>query len=230
MHSSSRRASRASLGLLLLAALSVGCRQDMHDQAKYEAFELSTFFADGASARRPPANTIARGQLAIEERFAHRDVAGEWVTELPMPLTPELLDRGRQRFEVFCSPCHDRTGSGRGMIVQRGFKAPPSYHTDRLRQVPIGYLFEVITNGGASMSGYGSQVKPGDRWAIAAWVRVLQASQNVPAAALSAQDLERVETGASLPYPTIPFASGSSDAGHGDAAARGGQDGGEHEP
>jgi mono/diheme cytochrome c family protein len=193
--------------VLVMAA--VGCRQDMHDQAKYEPLEASELFDNGAASRVPPANTVARGRLAYSDLFLTGLTAGDqWTATLPMALDEALLARGEQRFNIYCSPCHDRIGSGRGMIVQRGFLQPPSYHEERLREMPIGYFFDVISNGYGQMSGYRAQIKPRDRWAIAAWIRVLQRSQNATAAGLSADELANVEAGKDeRPAPA---------AGHGD--------------
>lgn len=178
--------------VLLSAAglLSSGCRQGMYDQPKKKALAESDFYPDGSSARVPPAGTVARGFLR-EDRALYAGLGpdGKFVTELPVPLTKELLLRGRERYDVFCSPCHARQGDGRGMIVQRGFKQPASFHIDRLRQQPIGYYFDVMTNGFNQMSSYASQVPPEDRWAIAAYVRTLQLSRAAPAGALSDADL-----------------------------------------
>ena len=121
---------------------------------------------------------------------------GQFVTALPVPLTRDLLERGRERFDIFCSPCHDRAGRGRGMIVQRGFKQPPSYHIDRLRAQPIGYFFDVMTNGFGEMSSYAAQVPASDRWAIAAYIRALQFSQHAPLSAVSERDLREIDAGA----------------------------------
>ncbi|MFB3817138.1 MAG: cytochrome c [Candidatus Methylomirabilales bacterium] len=122
--------------------------------------------------------TIPRGHLRADEPFYTGKSGGELVTTLPVPLTRKLLERGQERFEIFCAPCHDRTGGGRGMIVQRGYRQPPSYHIDRLRQAPIGHLFEVTTKGFGVMPDYAEQVPPADRWAIAAYIRALQLSQH----------------------------------------------------
>jgi mono/diheme cytochrome c family protein len=183
----------ATVAALLLLA---GCRQDMHDQAKYEPLEASALFADGAASRVPPAYTIAQGTLDSLDPF-HTGVAadGSWLEELPVELDAALLARGQERFDIYCSPCHDRLGTGRGMIVQRGFYVPPTYHQDRLRTAPVGYLFDVASNGYGRMSGYRAQVKPHDRWAIAAWIRVLQRSQFNVTASLSAEDRQRVAEG-----------------------------------
>jgi mono/diheme cytochrome c family protein len=163
---------------VLSAAALAACRQDMHDQPKYIPLRPSSFFSDGRSARPIPENTIARGHLDEDRAFyTGRDASGKLVTEFPIPVTKELLLRGQDRFNVYCTPCHDQTGSGNGMVPQRGFRHPPSYHTDRLRQMPVGHFFDVITNGLGAMQDYSAQVQPKDRWAIAAYIRVLQLSQ-----------------------------------------------------
>jgi len=155
-----------------------GCRQQMADQPSYRPLQQSTFFGDDRSARPLPPGTVAQGQLKADERFYTGKSGGALATSLPVPLTRELLARGQERFNIFCSPCHDRTGSGDGMVVQRGYRRPPSYHIDRLRQAPIGHFFDVITNGFGAMPDYAAQVPPADRWAIATYIRALQLSQN----------------------------------------------------
>ena len=136
------------------------------------------FYADRRGSRPVIEGTVARGQLKEDAAFYTGKINGQYVTEFPFPITAPVLDRGRERFNVFCSPCHSRLGDGNGMIVQRGFKRPPSYHIDRLRQKPVGYFFDVETNGMGSMGEYASQVPARDRWAIAAYIRALQLSQN----------------------------------------------------
>jgi mono/diheme cytochrome c family protein len=158
------------------------CRQDMHDQPKDKPFRQSELFDDKRSARPLVPGTVARGTLREDAVFYMGKVGNDFVTEIPVKVTEELLARGQPRFQVFCSPCHGRTGRGDGMVVQRGFKKPSSYHVDRLRQMPIGYFYDVITNGFGAMSDYAAQVPPEDRWAIAAYVRTLQYSQYAPAA------------------------------------------------
>ncbi len=173
---------------LIAAALLAGaaCRQDMHDQPKYKPLRESDFYSDGRSARPLVAGTIARGMLRGDAPFFTGRTSAGFVTELPVKVTPELLQRGRERFEIFCSPCHGRTGRGDGMVVQRGFKQPSSYHVERLRAAPVGYFYDVMTNGFGAMPEYAPQVSPADRWAIAAYIRVLQYSQYAPAADLPA--------------------------------------------
>ena len=168
----------------------------MHDQAKYEPFESSTFFSNGTSARPLVEGTVARGELRDNKVFFTGLTEDDrFADELPMELSPELLARGRNRFEAFCAPCHGRVGNGQGMVVQRGFKHPNSFHEERLRRSNVGYFFSVITNGFGEMSSYASQLEPQDRWAIAAYIRALQLSQNAPVDDLSPEDLERVAAG-----------------------------------
>jgi len=160
--------------------LAVGCvtRIDMHDQPKMKPLRENDFYADRRGSRPVVEGTVARGQLKEDSAFYTGKVNGQYVAEFPFPITAPVLERGRERFNVYCSPCHSRLGDGNGMIVQRGFKRPPTYHSDRLRQKPIGYFFDVETNGMGSMAEYASQVPARDRWAIAAYIRVLQLSQN----------------------------------------------------
>ncbi len=183
-----------TVALLALTALT-GCRQDMHDQPKYEPLETSAFFSDGRASRQPVPGTVARGELRDDDHlYRGLDANGELAATLPMPVTAEALTRGRERFDIFCSPCHGRAGDGRGMIVRRGFKQPESFHQDRLRDVPVGYFFEVATNGFGQMSGYSAQIPVKDRWAIGAYIRALQLSRNAPVAMLDATDLAALET------------------------------------
>jgi mono/diheme cytochrome c family protein len=205
----------------LIAALAwlafgvTACRQDMHDQAKLEPYESSRFFADGQASRLLPAGTVARGHLRAD-KLLHTGLTpeGTFTAALPMALTAPVLRRGRDRFDVFCAPCHDRLGSGRGMVVRRGFKAPPSFHDQRLRQVPVGYLFDVISNGFATMPSYASQIAVEDRWAIAAYVRALQLSQNARLAELPEAD-RRELAAATRPAPTPAAAPGQPPPGKG---------------
>jgi mono/diheme cytochrome c family protein len=164
-----------------------GCRQDMHDQPKYRGLRASDFFADGASARPLIANTVARGHLNDDTLlFTGKDGAND-STVFPFPVTDEVMARGQERFNIYCSPCHGRTGLGDGMVVRRGYKHPPLFSEQRLLDAPIGHFFDVITNGSGQMPDYQSQIPVNDRWAIAAYVRALQLSQHaspddVPAA------------------------------------------------
>ena len=152
----------------------------MHDQPRYEPLEASAFFPDGRSARPTLPDTVARGQLRTDTHLYTGKVAGKPAETFPFPVTREVLLRGRERFEIFCSPCHDRAGTGQGVVVQRGFRSPPSFHVERLRNAPVGHFFDVISNGFGTMQGYAAQVPVRDRWAIAAYVRALQFSQHAP--------------------------------------------------
>jgi len=190
----------------VLAVPVMACRQDMHDQPRYEPLEASKFFADGMASRQLPEGTVARGHLGDDVAFTTgKDATGNVVAELPMPATREVLTRGRGRFDVFCSPCHGRLGDGTGMAVRRGFKQPPSFHDDRLRDSPVGYYFDVMTHGFGVMPSYAAAIPPEDRWAIAAYVRALQLSQRAHLADLESADRSAVEaaaTGAAAPPAT----------------------------
>jgi Cytochrome C oxidase, cbb3-type, subunit III len=164
--------------LATVAMLLCGCRLDMHVQPKYLPYEPTTFFDDGRSERPPVPGTVARGHLHLDELLYTGKENGVVSNRFPFPITHEDLERGRQRYNIYCTPCHDYTGSGHGMIVQRGFPTPPSYHIDRLRQAPVGRFFAVMTNGDGSMYSYASRIEPEDRWRIAAYIRVLQLSQH----------------------------------------------------
>jgi mono/diheme cytochrome c family protein len=150
----------------------------MHDNPRYEPLEQSAFFADGRSQRPLVANTVARGQLREDEHLYTGKVNGQLANDFPVPVNEALMLRGQERFNVFCAPCHGRTGSGDGMVVRRGYRAPTSFHDARLRQAPAGYIFDVVTNGFGAMPDYATQVPVVDRWAIAAYIKALQLSQN----------------------------------------------------
>jgi len=161
---------------VLCAVAAAGCRQDMHNQPKYRPLRASTFFTDGSSARPLVEGTVARGTLQEDEAFFTGKAGGTLVAELPFPVDERVLDRGQQRFDIYCAPCHDATGGGRGMVVQRGFRQPPSLHDERLRSAPPGHLFDVMTNGFGVMPDYRTQINARDRWAIVAYIRALQLS------------------------------------------------------
>jgi hypothetical protein len=150
----------------------------MHNQPKFIPLRESGFYADGRSARPLVEGTVARGQLNDDDLLYTGKTAGQDATEFPYPVTAEVMARGRERYDIFCSPCHDRTGGGEGMVVKRGYRQPPSFHIDRLRQSPVGHFFDVMTNGFGAMPDYRAQVPVRDRWAIAAYIRALQASAN----------------------------------------------------
>lgn len=164
--------------LLVAVVLLIGCRRDMIDGARYKPLEASGFFTDGGASRPLPEHTLARGELRADEHYFTGRTNGNLVTTFPEPVTRATLERGRERFEIYCAVCHGRVGDGRGMIVQRGFPPPPSLHEQRLKEVPVGHFFEVITNGFGVMYSYANRVEPADRWAIAAYIRALQLSQH----------------------------------------------------
>ncbi len=203
--------------LLACVPLLSGCRQDMASQPRYDTFERSPFFRDNSSARPLPEGTVARGQLRADSHLfegrsgesgeqpravavlgaflagsplaaASVTFAPDQVDTFPFSVTERVLERGRQRFDIYCALCHGTTGEADGKIVERGYVRPPSYHIDRLRNAPAGYFFDVMTNGYGAMPDYASEVPVHDRWAIAAYIRVLQLSQNVPLDQLSPQE------------------------------------------
>ncbi len=183
--SSEPRSGRRSTRLLQIAAVAVatltaaGCRRDMFQQPYSKPLAPSDFFQDNHMASRPfVAHTVARGHLQEDDVLFTGKVGTNLVETFPFPITREVLERGRERFEIYCSPCHGRTGEGNGMIVQRGFPPPPSYHIDRLRKAPVGHFFDVITQGYGIMYSYAERVDPADRWAIAAYIRALQKSRD----------------------------------------------------
>jgi mono/diheme cytochrome c family protein len=150
----------------------------MHDQPKYEPLAESTFFADGLSARTPVTGTVARGQLREDSLLYTGKVGGENATMFPFAVDDQVMARGRERYDIHCSPCHARTGTGDGMVVLRGYRQPPTFHSERLRSAPPGHFFDVITNGFGAMPDYAAQIRAEDRWAIAAYIRALQLSHN----------------------------------------------------
>lgn len=186
--------------IISLVAIGAGCRYDMQDQPRYKAYKKSDFFADGRASRDLPDGTVPRGQLRSDKALytgkkenadpnapvlTTTDAAGNTliasfpndIEEFPVPVTAELLDRGEQRYKVFCIVCHGPVGNGDGMIVRRGFSKPPTYNDDRLIKAPVGHFYDVITNGQGKMNGYASQIPVADRWAIVAYIRALQISQ-----------------------------------------------------
>jgi len=190
-------ASRLFTGLALAACglLLAGCqiRQDMADQPKYKPLTPSSFFADGRSERTAPDNTVPRGALEDDALFVPKDS-----NAFPLELTPQVMQRGKDRYAIFCTPCHGIQGDGNGMVSMRGMKHPPTYHQDRLRQVPNGYLYDVITNGFGGMLSYSAQIPPRDRWAIVAYVRALQLSRNAPVSELPADLRDKLNAGGAV--------------------------------
>ena len=199
------------VGLLAVLVLA-GCRQDMHDQPRFKPLAKSDFYADSRSARPPVEGTVARGQLHEDTYFYTGKVGNNPGDYMPFPVTADVLARGRERFNVYCAPCHSRVGDGNGMIVQRGYRRPPSYHTERLRKAPLGYFFDVMTNGFGAMPDYATQIPPRDRWDIVAYIRALQLSQGATAADVPAgqkvpsqpPQFQEPGSGATLPVAQSP--------------------------
>lgn len=168
--------------ILLMVPSLAGCDQKMADQPRYDPLEKSSQFSDGMSARTPVPGTVPRDADLAPIKQA-----------IPTPVTMEQLQRGRERFEIFCAPCHGRSGDGHGVVVRHGFPAPPSYHQDALRQAPDRHFYDVITNGYGAMYSYAARVPPADRWAIVAYIRALQVSRTVPVASLPADLRTRLQ-------------------------------------
>jgi mono/diheme cytochrome c family protein len=200
--------------VVLLVGVTAGCRIDMHMQPYYRTMSKSDFFADNRSARLPVEGTVARGDLHEDTYFYTGKIGNAPGEYLPFPVTKDVLDRGRERFNINCTPCHGRVGDGNGFIPSRGFRRPPSYHIERLRNVPLGYFFDVMTNGFGVMPEYGTQVSARDRWCIAAYIRVLQLSQNATSADIPegqkvpspAPEFRDIGNGATLPEVKLPSA------------------------
>ena len=199
--------------MLLAVFALVGCRNDMHDQPRFKPLAQSDFYPDLRSARPVIDGTVARGQLNEDTYFYTGMVGNKPGDYMPFPATQQELERGQQRFNIYCTPCHSRTGDGNGVVVQRGFQQPPSYHTDRLRNAPLGYFFGVITNGFGAMPDYAAQIPPHDRWDIVAYIRALQLSQNATQADVPAGQKMPMPapefrgdpgSGATLPMPAVP--------------------------
>ncbi len=193
----------AKLGLCGIALLATGaCRQDMHNQPKYKPLAESTFFGDGRASRPVIADTVSRGHLRIDDARFTGKTNGLEVAAFPFPMTRADVARGQERFNVYCSPCHGRLGDGQGMIVRRGFRQPPSYHIDRLRNAPVGHFFDVVTNGFGAMPSYASRVPVDDRWRIISYVRALQYSQNAPLSDVPAESRGELDKAPDQQPPT----------------------------
>jgi mono/diheme cytochrome c family protein len=182
------------LGAALTVALLAACdMQDMYQEPKYEPLQPSESFNDGRSARPLEPDTVAQGPLRTNTLFYTGKSDGKNATALPMPLTVQLLKRGGERYDIYCAPCHDRVGNGNGMIVQRGFRPPASFHIQRLRDAPIGHFYDAMSNGFGTMADFSAQINPEDRWAIAAYIRALQLSQHASLAQVPMQQRQQLE-------------------------------------
>jgi hypothetical protein len=187
-----------ALGQVLLLVFLSGCGSELYNQPKYKTFAASDFFDDGSSARPLVAGTVPRGDprergQASEELFTTGKTAGKLAVEIPFHVDRSVLERGQERYRIFCTPCHSELGDGQGMIVRRGFNPPPSFHKDELRKEPIGHFFDVMTRGHGTMYSYAWRIPPRDRWAIAAYIRALQLSQHALAADLTSEDRSQLE-------------------------------------
>jgi len=200
---SAGRGARLRMIALCVAVLSLiaaaGCRQDMHNQPKYRGLRGTEFFADGGSARPLVEGTVARGTLQDDAVFFTGKVGTATVKELPFPVDDGVLNRGQERFNIYCTPCHDATGSGKGMVVQRGFKAPPSFHDERLRNADAGYFFDVMTHGFGAMPDYRMQLSARDRWSVVAYIRALQLSQHAAPSDVPGGDPTKAQPAAAQP-------------------------------
>jgi mono/diheme cytochrome c family protein len=193
---SRRRRPVAVFAIFVIAAGLSACRQDMHDSPRYRPYRASEFYADGSSARPLVEGTIPRGFLREDTHLYEGKVNGQQATSFPFPITRADLDRGEERYNIYCSPCHGRTGEGNGMVVQRGFKTAASYHVDRLRNAPVGYFFDVMSNGFGAMPDYKAQIPVDDRWRIVAYIRALQLTHNATAADVPADEMKKLTAGA----------------------------------
>jgi mono/diheme cytochrome c family protein len=170
----------------------------MGRQPKYRPLQASAFFADGRSARQSVRGTVARSLRGDDEAPLAFKTGSTYANNLPYPITLELLARGQQRFNIHCAPCHSQTGDGNGMIVRRGFSPPPSFHAAEVRDQPVGFYFDVITNGYGAMAGYTAQVTAEDRWAIIAYMRALQLSQHATIDNVPPEEKSRLTSGGPL--------------------------------
>ena len=184
--------SKALVALALLMLL-VSCRQKMANQPRYDPYEPSAFFEDGMSARPRIPGTVARGELVTDPLLETGKVGGQLADGYPFPVTKEVIDRGQERFDIYCSECHGRTGDGNGMIPARGYRRPPSFHTETLRLARTGHFFDVMTNGFGAMPPYKTMIPTRDRWAIVAYIRALQLSQNASLADVPAGDRAKLD-------------------------------------
>jgi mono/diheme cytochrome c family protein len=206
---------RTWLGAALLALALGGCvYSPMRDQGRLDPYDASPFFPDGTTARAVPPNTVARGLLQTDTHLYQGLSGGRPATEFPFPITAEVLARGQERYAIFCAPCHGGDGAGQGIIVQRGFTPPPSFHDERLRAVPPGHYFQVMTNGLGVMYSYADRLTPEERWAIAAYIRALQLSTTFSLEDLPADQqerLERIRSGGGEPEPAAPGGHGGAE-------------------
>lgn len=182
---------RIILTMLILCTFTA-CRRDMFNQPKSNPLRESDFFPDGSASLPIPPHTVARSDLQNDEAFNTGMIGTNLVTTFPFAVTREIIERGQQRFQINCVPCHGETGAGNGIVIARGFPAPPSYHIERLRAAPVGHFFDVMTRGYGVMLSQAERVTPEDRWAIAAYIRALQLSQNAKLADVPTNEIAKL--------------------------------------
>ena len=176
-----------------LALLVTSCTMTMRDQPRVDPYEPNAFFPKDQSAMLPVEDTVPYGQADVDDAFYTGQVDGQYVTDFPFEISKDDLERGQQRYDIYCAPCHGYTGNGDGMIVQRGFKEPPSFNQDRLRDAEPGYFFYAISNGFGSMPSYANRIPVHDRWLIIAYIEALQLSQHAPVTDLPQEDVAKLE-------------------------------------
>ncbi|MBI3957344.1 MAG: cytochrome c [Chloroflexi bacterium] len=178
-----------AIGLVILLVALGGCALTLEDQPRFEAQEASAFFADGGASRPRIADTVARGELRLDPLLTSGRVGGRFIDSFPFTVTQTLLERGQQRYDIFCSPCHGLTGDGQGVITEYGMPNPESFHSPELRDRQAGYYFAIISDGTRVMPSYAARIPVADRWAIVAYIRALQLSQNVDAGEIPPEKL-----------------------------------------
>jgi mono/diheme cytochrome c family protein len=193
--SARRRRGASVVGVALAFLLLVSaCAQKMRDQPRLDPDAPTTLFANGTAAQAPVDDTVARGFAQTNtELYTGKDAQGNDLTQFPFSITAADMQRGQERYNIYCAPCHGRLGTGGGVVVGHGFTTPPTYHQDRLRNAPVGHFFDVMTHGLNTMPGYANQVSPQDRWRIVAYIRALQFSMNAPANQLPPEDQQKLQ-------------------------------------
>jgi len=206
----------ARLALLTGVALATGaCRQDMHNQPKYVTYRSSEFFRDGLSERMPVAGTVARGDLHADSYFYTGKNGTKEGDQFPFPITQQVMERGRERYDIYCSPCHSRVGDGNGMIVKRGYRQAANFHLPRYLQQPVGHYYDVISHGWGAMPDYAAQIEPADRWAIAAYIRALQYSQSGTMADVPADQRGNLQDASQITVEGVPLTQALASGGKG---------------
>ncbi len=183
----------ATAAVLALAGVLAACQQDMATQPRYKPLAASDFFGDARASRPMVEGTVPRGYLRDDDHLYTGKVNGQLADSFPYAVTPKMMERGRERFNIYCTPCHGELGTGRGMVVRRGYRQPPSLHVERMQLAPVGHFFDVMTNGIGAMQDYAAQVSVEDRWAIVAYIRALQLSQNAALEDVPAAERQKLE-------------------------------------